>query len=101
MALPKTQRVVAAAAVAALLTAGIPGRAEAAGTGRVESGTAWSSLWNWALSQLPVLREWLGEDEGQGGGNGVGRGNRPGAFPPPPDVDKGSGLDPNGGEGGE
>ena len=101
MALPKMQRVLAAAAVAALLTAGAPGRAEAAGTGAAGSTTdAWASAWDWVLSQLPpVLRLWLGEDEGQGNGNGNGngRGHRPGAIPPPPDVDKGSGLDPNGG----
>lgn len=99
MALPKMQRVFAAAAVAALLTAGAPGRVEAAGTGATGSTTdIWTSAWNWVLTQVPPLRLWLGEgeDEGQGQGNN-GRGHRPGAIPPPPDVDKGSGLDPNGG----
>jgi hypothetical protein len=99
MALPKMQRVFAAAAVAALLMAGVPGGAEAAGTGTAGSTTeAWSSLWSWALNQMPpVIRQWLGEDEGNGNGN---NGNGRGApFVTPPDVDKGSGLDPNGGDG--
>lgn len=97
MALPKMQRVFAATAVAALLMAGVPGRAEAAGTGT--AGTdALTSLWNWAVSQMPpTIRLWLGEDEGNGNnGNGQGRGA---PFVTPPDVDKGSGLDPNGGDG--
>ncbi|HEX2222697.1 MAG TPA: hypothetical protein VHN15_00675 [Thermoanaerobaculia bacterium] len=100
MALPKMQRVFAAAAVAALLMAGVPGRAEAAGTGTAGSTDAWSSLWNWALSQMPpTIRLWLGEDGGEGNnGNGQGRGA---PFVTPPDIDKGSGLDPNGGDGGE
>lgn len=105
MALPKMQRVFAAAAVAALLMAGVPGRAEAAGTRGAGNATdAWSSLLSWALSQMPPpIRLWLGEDEGRGPGNGNGNngnGNGRGApFVTPPDVDKGSGLDPNGGDG--
>lgn len=101
MALPKMQRVFAAATVAALLMAGAPGRAEAAGTGTASGGAAdaWSSVWNWALRQLPVLRLWLGEDEGTDSDNEHRRG-RPAWVPGPPEVDKGSGLDPNGGGGG-
>lgn len=104
MALPKMQRVFAAAAVAALLMAGAPGRAEAAGND-VAAGlsNALSSLWAWAVEQArggtPGPPQGPGENEGTNG-NGHGRG-RPAWVPGPPDVDKGSGLDPNGGDGGE
>ncbi len=101
MALPKMQRVFAAAAVVALLTAGAPGRAEAAGTDLAGAvADAWSSFLEWAFgSSSSAWHQPGGGDEatnGPGNGNGNGYG-RPAWVPGPPDVDKGSGLDPNGG----
>jgi hypothetical protein len=84
------RRIIAALALVAALIPALPGRAEAAGYSNVtQSGVAqlWDQFLGWLLGKdgdLPT--------QAQGHRNG----------PPetiPPDTDKGSGIDPNGGGG--
>ncbi|HEX2644355.1 MAG TPA: hypothetical protein VHU81_15270 [Thermoanaerobaculia bacterium] len=91
MSRSQIRRVVTALILAAVLMPALPSRAEAAegllsitASGVVET---WSDFWNWLLGKGPDL-----PTETQSRRNG----------PPetvPPDTDKGSGIDPNGGHG--
>lgn len=82
------RRIVVALVLVAFLVPALPSQAEAASTGVTASVLdAWAQFWNWVLGKNPDL-----PSQAQGRRNGP---------PPniPPDNDKGSGIDPNGGGG--
>ena len=94
MSRSQIRRIVTALALVAILASALPVYADSGSSARVTGSflgavvDQWTDFWNWVNGKRPDL-----PTQAQGRRNG----------PPetvPPDTDKGSGIDPNGGGGG-